>query len=64
MVGLDINRFLREMSGCVYAERVHEDLRSGVSSRVVSTTFFINGVRYKRFCDLEGLLAAIEATHS
>lgn len=60
MLSLDISRFLREMSGCVYAERVHEDLKSGVSSGVVFTpTFFINGVRYQRSCDLQGLLEVI-----
>jgi protein-disulfide isomerase len=60
MLSLDINRFLREMSGHIYAQRVQEDLRSGVSSGVVSTpTFFINGVRYKQACNLEGLLVAI-----
>lgn len=60
MLNLDINRFLREMSECVYAEQVHADLRSGVCSGVVSTpTFFINGVRYQQACDLQGLLVAI-----
>lgn len=60
MLSLDINRFLRKMSECVYAERVHAALRSGVCSGVVpSPTFFINGVRYKQACNLQGLLMAI-----
>lgn len=60
MVDLDINRFLREMSAHIYAERVQEDLNSGISSGVVSTpTFFINGVRCQQSCNLENLLVAI-----
>lgn len=57
---LDITRFLRDMSGRVYAKRVQQDLESGVSSGVSSTpTFFINSFRYSGACDLEELLAVI-----
>jgi len=59
-LGLNIPRFLREMSGHIYAERVQEDWRSGVSSGVSGTpTFFINSVRHSSAWNLERLIAAI-----
>ncbi|MUG91950.1 thioredoxin domain-containing protein [Scytonema sp. UIC 10036] len=59
-IGLDISRFLQDMSGHVYANRVTEDIRSGVSSHVNSTpALFINGVCYKDAWEIERLLAAI-----
>lgn len=43
-LGLDTNRFLRELSGHIHAERVREDLRSGIGSGVGSApALFING---------------------
>ena len=43
-LGLDTNRFLRELSGHIHAERVREDLRSGIRSGVGSApALFING---------------------
>src|SRR5437899_10995984 len=43
-VGLDMERFTREMVEQRYAERVREDFRSGIRSGVNGTpTFFING---------------------
>lgn len=60
-LGLNIPRFLRKLSGHIYAERVQEDLRSGVSSGVSGTpTFFINGVCHHGAWNLERLLAVIE----
>ena len=60
-LGLDVERFAREMSAHVYLEKVREDLRSGVESGVTRTpTFFVNGVQYRGEEDLDGLLAAIE----
>jgi len=62
-VGLDVERFDREMEGQVYTERVRADFMSGVRSGVNGTpTFFINGRRHDDSYDLETLLAAIEAT--
>ncbi len=61
VLGLNIPRFLREMSGHIYAERVQEDLRSGVTSGVSGTpTFFINSFRHRSTWSFERLLAAIE----
>jgi protein-disulfide isomerase len=64
-VGLDVERFDREMEDRVYAGRVREDFMSGVRSGVNGTpTFFINGRRHDGSYDLETLLAAIEAAAS
>jgi protein-disulfide isomerase len=61
-VGLDVERWVRDMEGQAYAERVRSDFMSGVRSGVNGTpTFFINGRRHNGAYDLETLLAAIEA---
>jgi protein-disulfide isomerase len=61
-VGLDVERFDREIEDQMYASRVREDFMSGVRSGVNGTpTFFINGRRHDDSYDLETLLAAIEA---
>ncbi len=58
---LDMPRFIKEMAGQLYTERVRDDFRSGVRSGVNGTpTFFINGARHDGPFDLASLLAAIE----
>jgi protein-disulfide isomerase len=58
---LDMPRFIKEMEGQQYTEKVREDFRSGVRSGVNGTpTFFINGSRHDGPFDLASLLAAIE----
>ncbi|HWE62710.1 MAG TPA: thioredoxin domain-containing protein [Chloroflexota bacterium] len=60
-LGLDTERFAREMAAHVYAPRVREDFLSGVLSGVNGTpTFFINGVRHDGGYDFETLLAALQ----
>lgn len=60
-LGLDLERFEREMREHVHLVRVREDFESGVASGVSDTlAFFINGVRYEGQMDLDSLLAAIE----
>jgi protein-disulfide isomerase len=60
-LGLDLDRFDRELAGRVYAERVHEDFMGGVRSGVNGTpTFYINGVRHDDSYDLETLVAALD----
>jgi protein-disulfide isomerase len=60
-LGLDLERFDRELAGRVYAERVHEDFMGGVRSGVNGTpTFYINGVRHDDSYDLETLVAALD----
>jgi protein-disulfide isomerase len=59
---LDEEKFKREMTAHVHANRVREDFLSGVRSGVNGTpTFFINGGRHDDSYALETLLAAIEA---
>lgn len=60
-LGLDLERFGREMREHNYTGKVREDYTSGVWSGVSGTpAFFINGARYTGAADLDGLLAAIE----
>ena len=64
-IGLDVERFERELSAHVYAQRVREDVDSGQRSGVNRTpTFFINGVRHGGFFSLPALLEAIGAAMS
>jgi protein-disulfide isomerase len=59
-VGLDVDRFEREMEAAQYRERVQEDFMSGVRSGVNGTpTFFINGVRHDDSYEFSVLLQAI-----
>jgi protein-disulfide isomerase len=61
-VGLDVERFEKEMEEHAHAGRVREHLRSGLRSGVRGTpTFFINGARHDGARDFETLLAALEA---
>jgi protein-disulfide isomerase len=66
MLGLDVERFAREMAEGTYAPIVRQHFLSGVRSGVNGTpTFFINGVRHDDSWDLPVLTAAIErALHS
>jgi len=60
-LGLDTQRFERELAEGVYADRVREDSLSGVRSGMSGTpTFFINGERYDGPWDFESLLAEME----
>ena len=60
VLGLDEERFARELTGGTYGERVREHLHSGVAGGVRSTpTFFINGRRHDDYWDAETLLSAI-----
>jgi NhaA family Na+:H+ antiporter len=60
-LGLDTERFARELDEHVYADRVQRDFRSGVRSGANGTpTFFLNGVRYDGPWDMDSLIAEIE----
>jgi protein-disulfide isomerase len=57
---LDIPRFLQDMSKQVYANRINEDIESGVNSGVSSApALFINGVQYTGRWNMTELVAAI-----
>jgi protein-disulfide isomerase len=61
-LGLDVERFDRELRDGVYAERVAEDFRSGSGAGIPSTPrFFVNGEMYLGTPDERDLRAAIEA---
>jgi len=60
-LGLDLDRFDRELADHTYAERVREDFMSGVRSGVNGTpSFYINGIRHDASYDYETLLSALE----
>ncbi len=60
-LGLDVERFKRDLEGHHFAEHVHEDFRSGVQSGANGTpTFYINGERFDGPWDVESLLEEIE----
>lgn len=59
-IQLDIERFLREMTDHIHAERVTQDIQGGIQSGVSSApALFINGARYRDAWDTDRLLAAI-----
>ena len=60
-LGLDRDRFDRDMTGHNLADRVREDFMGGVRSGVNGTpTFFINGARYDESWDEDSLRSALE----
>ncbi|HEY9422701.1 MAG TPA: DsbA family protein [Thermoanaerobaculia bacterium] len=60
-LGLDSERFDRELAEHTYAHRVREDLRGGLKSAVKGTpTFFVNGLRHDGLNDLATLRTAVE----
>ena len=60
-VGLDMERFNRDMMLQTFAVRVNEDVLSANQSGVSTTpSFFINDSRYLGGCDFETLLSQIE----
>jgi protein-disulfide isomerase len=62
LLGLDIERYRRELHSHEIAERVRRDELGGLKSGVVGTpTFFINGRRFHDKPDLDGLFRAIGA---
>jgi protein-disulfide isomerase len=53
-LGLDINKFKKEVTEHTYAPLIEESLKSGIDSGVQGTpTFFVNGERYEDSWDLE-----------
>jgi len=59
-LGLDLDRFDKDLTGHVHAARVHEDFMSGVRSGVNGTpTFYIDGIRYDDPYDVDTLLSAL-----
>ena len=64
-LGLDAQRFRRELEAGDHAERVREDMRSGSASGATGTpTIYLDGVRFDASVSLQALLAAIRRAHS
>ena len=62
-IGLDTNRFKREMLGRIYAPGIMESLKHGIKSGVDGTpTFFLNGIRYEGSWDSATLLKTIKSS--
>ena len=60
-LGIDVERFDKDLAEHVHAPRVHEDFMSGVRSGVNGTpSFYVNGARHDDSYDFETLLAALE----
>jgi protein-disulfide isomerase len=60
-LGLDVERFDKDLAEHAHLPRINDDLRSGVRSGVEGTpTFFVNGVRHDDSYDAEALLEALQ----
>jgi protein-disulfide isomerase len=61
-LGLDIPRFLQDLSKGVYVDRIIADIQSGYQSGIeAAPALFINGIRYRDRWTIEQLIAAIVA---
>jgi protein-disulfide isomerase len=60
-LGLDVEKFARDLQAGAYTKRVRDDFRHGVRSGVNGTpTFFINGVRYEgSWANVESFIGAL-----
>jgi len=60
-LGIDVERFDKDLAEHVHAPRVREDFMSGVRSGVNGTpSFYVNGARHDDSYDFDTLLAALE----
>lgn len=60
ILGLDISKFLQDLSNQVHIDRINQDMKSGLNSGVTSApALFINGIRYRDRWNIEQLMAAI-----
>ena len=58
-IGLDIDRFSRDIESDAVLDRIRRDMEGGIRSGVEGTpSFFINDVKYEGSWDYESLLAA------
>ena len=61
-VGLDMERFVRDVNDQTYAKRIRHDFQAGVMSGVNGTpSLFINGERYDGDRDARSIVAALKA---
>lgn len=63
-LGLDISRFLQDLSEQAHVDRINKDIASGLQSGVTSApALFINGTRYRDRWNIEQIMAAITAAN-
>lgn len=61
-LGLNMERYDKDMAEHTYAQKVREDFLSGVRSGANGTpAFFINGIRYDGLWDVDNLYEALKA---
>ena len=61
-LGLDAQRFEREISQHVYEKRIKDDFMGGVRSGVNGTpTFYVNGVRHDGPAEAEAIIESLKA---
>jgi protein-disulfide isomerase len=61
-LGLDISKFLQDLSRRVYVDRINADIEGGLQSGVeTAPALFINGVRYLNRWTIEQIMATIVA---
>ncbi|MBW4445222.1 MAG: DsbA family protein [Plectolyngbya sp. WJT66-NPBG17] len=61
-LGLDISKFLQDLSRRVYVDRINADIEGGLQSGVeAAPALFINGIRYLDHWTIEQITAAIVA---
>lgn len=59
-LGLNIRRFLQDLSRRVHGDRINQDIESGIQSGVtVAPALFINGIQYTDQWNVEQLITAI-----
>jgi protein-disulfide isomerase len=62
-VGLNVNKFKKEMSEHIYAPLIDKSLKSGIDSGVQGTpTFFVNGERYEESFDFDTFSSYLKRT--
>jgi len=60
-LSLDINQFTKDMKSDEIAKKIEEDINGGIKSGVNGTpTFFINGISFDKYYELDSLLEAID----
>jgi protein-disulfide isomerase len=63
-LGLDAAAFKGELDAHAHADRVREDVQSGLDSGVTGTpTFYVDGFRYDGLVSVRGFVSTIRAAH-
>ncbi|UBF28835.1 thioredoxin domain-containing protein [Kovacikia minuta CCNUW1] len=64
-LGLDMPRFLQDLSRSIYVDRILADIQGGYRSGVeAAPALFMNGVRYRNGWTIEQLIAAITVANN